>query len=259
MIETAPYKKLALAGAVAAMLLAADAANAHVTYNTSGAPADGSQAGPWSAGDDPGYTGNLPATWVAMIHNDGGVANSQTASSEAAGFTIGMGAKAYKDGATNWGHTADFGLFELHHDATVTITVSSDNADLRPAFGLWDGWDTNGGSSRHDSYLNNGALDPMGSVLGSSLIPHDPTAWSVAAVQGATATATLTRFLTAGNYTLILGGYDGTVGGANLAYTATISAAAAASPVPVPGAVWLFGSAMAGLIGFGRRKPAVGT
>jgi hypothetical protein len=24
--------------------------------------------------------------------------------------------------------------------------------------------------------------------------------------------------------------------------------------VPVPGAIWLFGSAMAGLIGFGRRK-----
>jgi hypothetical protein len=29
-----------------------------------------------------------------------------------------------------------------------------------------------------------------------------------------------------------------------------------ASPVPVPGAVWLFVSAMAGLIGFGRRKAA---
>lgn len=247
MIETAPFKKLALAGAVGAMLLVVDTANAHVTYNTSGAPADGSQTGPWSAGD-PGYTGNLPATWVAMIHNDGGSANSQTAS----GHGIGMGAKAYKDGATNWGHTADFGLFELHHDATVTITVSSDGSNLRPAFGLWDGWDTNSGSSRHDEYLNNGALSPMGSVLGSSLIPHDPTAWAVAAIQGSTATATLTRFLTAGNYTLILGGYDGTFAGANLAYTTTISAAA--SPVPVPGAVWLFGSAMAGLIGFGKRK-----
>lgn len=30
-----------------------------------------------------------------------------------------------------------------------------------------------------------------------------------------------------------------------------------AAPVPVPGAVWLFGSAMAGLIGFGRRKAAM--
>ena len=35
---------------------------------------DGSQAGPWTNGD-PGYTGNLPATWVAEIHNAGGVAN----------------------------------------------------------------------------------------------------------------------------------------------------------------------------------------
>lgn len=35
-------------------------------------------------------------------------------------------------------------------------------------------------------------------------------------------------------------------------YVFTVSTA----PVPVPGAVWLFGSAMAGLIGFGRRKSA---
>jgi hypothetical protein len=62
----------------------------------------------------------------------------------------------------------------------------------------------------------------------------------------------LTRFLTAGNYTLILGGYDGTTAGGNLLYTATITA----SPVPVPGAIWLFGSAMAGLLGVSKRKRA---
>ncbi|MCQ8180532.1 hypothetical protein NP603_05400 [Methylomonas sp. SURF-1] len=32
--------------------------------------------------------------------------------------------------------------------------------------------------------------------------------------------------------------------------------AASAAPVPLPGAVWLFAPAMAGLLGFGRRKPA---
>ncbi|MBS4050374.1 MAG: peptidase M10 [Methylomonas sp.] len=65
--------------------------------------------------------------------------------------------------------------------------------------------------------------------------------------------------LAAGQYTLLVGGAslplfaedgitllnDGTYG---------VVASLSVQPVPVPGAVWLFGSAMAGLIGFGRRK-----
>ena len=252
MIENTQFKKLALAGAIGAMLLVSNVANAHVTYNTAGAPdnPDGSQAGPWTNGD-PGYTGNLPATWVAEVHNAGGVANSQTASSLGAGFTIGMGAKSYKDGTTNWAHSADFGLFELHHDATVTMTVSSDGSDLRPAFGLWSGWDTNGGSSRHQTYLNNGAINAMAAnPRDSSLGLVDVNAWAFAATQGTSASATLTRFLTAGKYTMILGGYDGTTAGANLAYTATISAA----PVPLPAAVWMFGAGLMGWLGLQKRK-----
>jgi len=251
------FKTLTLAGLIGGMMLASGAANAHVTYNTTGngnaaggSPTDGTQTGPWSAGD-PGYTGNLPATWVAQIHNDGGVANSQTASSAGAGFTIGLGAKAYRDGSTNWGMTADFGLINLHHDADVTITVSSDGSDLRPAFGLWQGWDSSTSGSRHDSYTSNGAIlpgaaAPLSSDIGSFL------GWAAAASQGTSASATLSLFLSAGQYTLILGGYNGTTAGANLAYTATISAAAA--PVPIPAAAWLFGSSVVGLLGFGRRK-----
>ena len=258
MNKNTQFKKLALAGALGALMLVSNAAHAHVTYNTtgdgdagSGSPGDGSQAGPWSAGD-PGYTGSLPATWVAMIHNDGGIANSQTASTAGAGFTIGMGARAYKDGSTNWGMTSDFGLIELHHDATVTITVASDGSNLRPAFGLWNGWDT-GGGSRHQDYLNNGAIAPMGAgVLGSTLSLVDANAWAFAPTQGTTESATLTRSLTAGNYTLILGGYDGTFAGTNLAYTATISAA----PVPLPAAVWMFGGALMGWLGYQKRKMA---
>lgn len=253
------FKMLALAGAVSALLLGAGSANAHVTYNLGGncngaCPTDGDVAA-WSDGD-PGYTGNLPATWVAMVHNLGGSANSQTASSAdaiAGGIANGIkvGARAYKDNATNWGHNADFGLFELEHDATVTITVSSDNSSLRSAFGLWGGWAT--GGSRHGAFTSNGAINTMAaSPLGSGLSLIDTSAWAVAASQGTPSTpttATLTRFLTAGNYTLIIGGYDGSVAGHH-AYTATISAA----PVPIPAAAWLFGSALSGLGVIGRRK-----
>lgn len=272
MIEKTQFKKLALASTVSAMLLVSNVANAHVSYNIlganagdagGGAPGDGSGSVPnfWSE-NAPAYSGNLPATWVAFVHNDNGVANSVTANSADAAvssgipaFSLGMGAKAYKDGSTNWGMTSDFGLIELTHDATVTITVASDGSDLRPAFGLWSGWDTSGSGSRHGDYLNNGAINPMSpGVLGSTLSLVDPTVWAFAATQGATSSATLTRFLTAGDYTLILGGYDGTTGGANLAYTATISAAA--SPVPLPGAVWLFGGALMGWLRLQKRKMA---
>lgn len=51
----------------------------------------------------------------------------------------------------------------------------------------------------------------------------------------------------AGFYTLIIGAHNG---GQAVAYDVV----AKTSVVPVPGAVWLFGSAMAGLVGFGRRK-----
>lgn len=260
-------KKTAVAAGVAAMLGSTPSAHALITYNleaeTGGAycsnfggacPANGTAAGPWTNGN-PGYSGNLPATWIAVIENAGGVAASETASSAGAGFSIDMGSRAYKDGSTNWGHTTDFGLFQLQHDAWVTIQVSSDNSVLRPAFGLWKGWATTG--NRHQSYLNNGALNPMANgvfTTGSSLQVVDANAWAAAAGQGSVGndvTATLTRYLTAGNYTLILGGYDTSVGNAFAAYKATISAAA----VPLPAAAWLFGPVVAGLCAVGRRRP----
>jgi hypothetical protein len=62
----------------------------------------------------------------------------------------------------------------------------------------------------------------------------------------------LSVYLTAGRYTLMIGGYDGSVAGGSLEYSATLTAQAA--PVPLPTAVWLFGSALAGLGVFGRRN-----
>ncbi|WP_235048851.1 hypothetical protein [Methylomonas sp. MK1] len=54
---------------------------------------------------------------------------------------------------------------------------------------------------------------------------------------------------TNGFYTLVVGAHGGgALDGVTYDVLVTTSA------VPVPGAVWLFGSAMAGLIGFGRRK-----
>jgi len=59
---------------------------------------------------------------------------------------------------------------------------------------------------------------------------------------------------TNGFYTLLVGAHGGTnsVDDA-VAYDVLVTT----SPVPVPGAVWLFGSALAGFLGFGRRKQQV--
>ena len=72
----------------------------------------------------------------------------------------------------------------------------------------------------------------------------------------------ISYFLTAGDYSIGTGGAFGATGtlidenvGDHLGSYA-IQAALSVQPVPVPGAVWLFGSAIAGLAGFGRRKAA---
>jgi hypothetical protein len=54
---------------------------------------------------------------------------------------------------------------------------------------------------------------------------------------------------THGFYTLVIGGHGG-LADQGFVYDAMVTTSA----VPVPGAVWLFGSALAGLVGFGRRK-----
>lgn len=71
-------------------------------------------------------------------------------------------------------------------------------------------------------------------------------------------TGTATESLTLNN--LGPGFYSIAVGGASAGGTNTgtyaVTASMSVQPVPVPGAVWLFGSAIAGMVGFGRRKIA---
>ena len=57
--------------------------------------------------------------------------------------------------------------------------------------------------------------------------------------------------LTAGTwYAIAAGGSGGTTGD----YSITANLSPTAVPVPVPGAIWLFGTAMAGLVGVGGRR-----
>ena len=114
---------------------------------------------------------------------------------------------------------------------------------------VFEGMDGAGGAVNHHASWNcptcspatqNNSSTPFG-FNGMTYLTHDAT---VDAVNG------LTFFAQAGKvYTVLLGGNEfGSVFSPTADYKLSISA------VPVPGAVWLFGSAMAGLIGFGRRN-----
>lgn len=279
------FKKLAMAGAIAASMMGATSAQAHHAYNPNGydgvtagyslGGADGGNPGSvnnaggstWS-GPGANYTGSMVAMWYTKFHYDTPAlethnlstaealtktwdhdANSGTAKVLLpANFELAVGAKSWEDTAgqgadKGWGHKLDFGLINLDKDtSSLSITVAADNSQLLPGFTLYRGWDTSTDSDRHGSAYENNANNPLGTVNLALVAAIDNTG---------TSSLTYTfHDLLAGNYTLAIGGDDGANGGR---YTVSMTGA----PVPVPGAVWLFGSAIAGLVGFGRRKTAI--
>ncbi|NOT85885.1 MAG: hypothetical protein HOP02_14140 [Methylococcaceae bacterium] len=152
----------------------------------------------------------------------------------------------------------------------IDFTVNRDNAwnvlndpNALLDVALYRGSDTSSTASRTAAFNPNDA-----GVQGSSLGIGDSTLlW---AASQSTTTSTLTYSLImdatewgktdgllgtlndglAGYYTLIVGAHGGATGSA-LAYTIDTHSF---SVVPVPGAAWLLGSALVGLIGLGRRK-----
>lgn len=281
-----PFNKLTVATIVGGLMFGAAGAQAstvsysmyqtpELTYPELGglgyrlANAFGLGGGPWTS-VNPGYGGGLPATWyVSLDATDSAAvstANRNAAKLDGVNFvTAGLyvGANAYQDyitspqAATNWGHTADFGLFHLNSAANVTITLSADGSPLSPGFSIWQGWD-DGFGNRHGQWKANGAPNLLAGapgVLVSSLGTFEGTAYNLTSG----GSATLTVLLPAGNYSIIMGGISardgsnnviGGQGGAGVLYKVDFST----TPVPIPAAVWLFGSAAAWLGIFGRRK-----
>jgi hypothetical protein len=145
-------------------------------------------------------------------------------------------------------------------DVLATITVANDS-DYPAYNGLLDvalyrSSDTNAGSNRNAAY-SLGDANPQGSSLGapiwtasmssvSDLLFHtfvfNQSEWNATGTSG---------FETNGFYTLIVSAHGGnSVDG--VAYDVLVTT----SPVPIPAAAWLFGSAVLGLFGVGRRDRA---
>lgn len=286
------FKKLAMAAAIGSSLIGASNAMASTTmYNTFTTTAvtatdgwtriadtngDGYGTGPESQGNKGlilpwagsagnklpfDYKGSSHLNWAVQLSGVGDTAQISGADSLARyGFDaeIDTGGGAWQDNSaspTGWKHQTDIGLISSDVTQKVTLNLSTLNG-LFSRFGVtvFEGMDTNTGNySHHGSWNAPGATTPKlftaDNPFGTTGLTNSGYSDNVDSVNGYTFLAEAGKI-----YSIYLGGvgfsrWNTGVAGYQLDITT--------SHVPVPGAVWLFGSAIAGLVGFGRRKTAI--
>lgn len=220
-----------------------------------------------------GFAGSQALNWAAHITNQGDALTiSQLEANQRFGTGIGAPAfypdldtarGAWNDGGpppnevvpnTGWAHNTDYGLFKSDVTTRVTLTptaiVPSGETWSNFAFTIFTGMDTGTGYSHHGGWnvdYDSGSPageasaridNPMGTT-GLTYLTHSDSgdvSWVAQAGQV---------------YSIYLGGFDGLDNwGPHAGYAIDITTA----PVPVPAAVWLFGSALAGMGVIGRRK-----
>jgi hypothetical protein len=286
MIKTQLAKAISIAVAGVALSVSASTASAHNMYNTFSATGplatdgwthiadtngDGIGTGPeskghlglivpWSGttgGALPfGYTGSAHLNWAAAIHELGTseISTADAIARYGLSAEIDTGAGAWKDGpnVTGWKHQTDLGLIKSDIDATIRLNLTT-LGTFNNNFGVtvFKGMDTTTGDYSHHGGWNSASKpettsNPFyaaGVGSGMEYLTHDATVDAVNYIE---------FFAEAGQvYTIALGGNGVGHWAQNVAdYKLSITA------VPVPGAVWLFGSALAGLVSFGRRKAA---
>jgi hypothetical protein len=140
-------------------------------------------------------------------------------------------------------------------DILTTITLKNDS-DYAANNGLLDvalykGVDNSAASNRSAAADITGAAPSniQGSDLGSAIWNGHMTSVGDILSYSFTFTAAEWAATEHGWYTLVIGGHGGSASNGYV-YDAMVTT----SPVPVPAAIWLLGSAMAGLVSFGRRK-----
>ncbi len=254
------------------------------TYDSTGAtagtgPASQGNKGtivPWlgtSGGALPlNYTGSSHLNWAVQLGSTGDSATISAADSLSRYGTaaeIDTGGGAWNDnglnasgvatatGPTGWKHQTDIGIIQSDVAQYITLNLSTiSNTFSRFGVTVFDGVDTNTGNySHHGAWNAPGAATPAlftkNNPFGTTGLTNIGYSDNVDAVNGYSFLAEAGK-----QYSIYLGGVGFSRWNTGVdGYALNISTSATA-PVPVPGAVWLFGSAMAGFAGMRRRKLA---
>jgi len=238
------------------------------TYSGGGGPSCGNAttgACPPAVAGGSFYRGSLPVSWLAAMHatanTPGEVFNFNTANALSVGATTPSNFQLAVSGNST-GTGMDFGYIRVDNAQNapgygLKITVSADaGSSLQPYMAFFGGWDQSWTGA-------DGSTATLGSAFSGPSTPGASRSNAFTAADGALGSNLVFLYQdinaaglssvsyyfqspASGHFTLAIGGANGTSG----LYSATVETA----PVPVPAAVWLFGSALAGLVGFGRRK-----
>lgn len=271
----------AIATAVAGVAIsmgAVGSASAHVMYNTAnwgstdgwvltGGAGGGGTPIPWLG--TPG--GALPfgfspqkhaLNWAATLHDagdtlevsaanaaadyNGAVVDLDTANGAWGSWQVDPANPTFTRG---WAHNTDFGLIKSLVDTTIRVEVSKVNpADNIFNYGITVFEGIHSGEINHHSIWNAGYISGVNENPAKVSNPFGGTGLTYLTHGD----SSFVEFFAHANqvYSLQLGGNDvgGDIFGTPYGYKVNISS------VPVPAAVWLFGSALLGLVGINRRK-----
>lgn len=204
------------------------------------------------------YTGSSHLNWAVQLTGANDTAEISGADSMAKfGFDaeIDTGGGAWRDTSaspTGWKHQTDIGLISSDVTQWVHLNLTALSTLQNPSFAtfgvtVFEGMDTNTGNYIHHGSWNNAAKPyTLDNPFGTTGLTNIGYSDDVTTVNDMVFKAEAGKI-----YSIYLGGVDFSHWAAGVDnYRLDITT----SPVPVPGAVWLFGSAIAGMIGFGRRK-----
>lgn len=216
--------------------------------------------GLWLAGAVPSHASTV--TLNPAGHQSGLTYEWEVAmgSSDSATYTGSVGAKSWAEpgnpaSAKGWTHTSDWTLLDLTGTSGPTLfsfTLSRGaTGSLFPAFSVFSGVeDVNADTANHT--WNN--LGNISWATNLSHIDHLANAGGPNGTDSGTGSDAVSWqwVLTPGLYTLNYGGNPSFALGqtGTHAFTATLTT----SPVPVPAAIWLFGSGLIGLVELARRR-----